>query len=237
MSGWTARRFWKASGIRPAGDGWEVTLDDRPIRTPGKLPLIVPTEAMAQALAGEWDAQSEKIDPATMPVTRAANSAIEKVSPQFDDVARMLAEYGGTDLLCYRAEQPEDLVQLQAAAWDPLIDWTATALGAPMRITHGIVPVAQDAAALQRLYAALAGLDNFTLTAVYDLVTIPGSLILGLAVLHGRLGAAEAFELSRVDERWQTEQWGSDEEAAEAAMNRRSAMEAAERFLCLSRRG
>lgn len=235
MTEWKARRFWKAADIRPADGGWEVILDDKPVRTPGKHPLILPTEALARAIAAEWDAQSDVIDPITMPLTRAANSAIEKVAPQFDDVAGMLAEYGGTDLLSYRAEQPEDLVRAQAEGWDPLIDWSATDLQAPLRITHGVVPVTQDQAALNRLHDQVRSLDNFGLTALHDLVTLPGSLLLGLAVIRGRLTAEQAFALSRIDEEHQAKLWGEDDEARTAAESRRAAMVQAARFWDLSR--
>jgi chaperone required for assembly of F1-ATPase len=237
MSEWKAKRFWKAADIRETEGGWEITLDGRPVRTPGKLPLVVPTEALARAIAEEWDAQAEVIDPTSMPLTRAANSAIEKVAPQFDAVASMLAEYGGSDLLSYRAESPEDLIQRQAEGWDPLIDWAATELRAPLRITHGITHVAQDDEVLERLHAELRGLDVFGLTAAHDLVTLPGSLVLGLAVIRGRIDAEEAFRLSRIDETFQAEQWGEDEEAAEAAANRREAVLSAARLWQLSRAG
>lgn len=237
MSEWKARRFWKAAGTRPADGGWEILLDERPLRTPGKQALILPTEALAQAIAAEWDAQTEVIDPNAMPLTRAANSAIEKVRPQFDAVAAMLAEYGGTDLLCYRADQPEELVRMEAEGWDPLIDWAATALQAPLRITHGIIPVRQPDDSLERLRAEIDRLDSFGLMALHDLVTLPGSLILGLAVLRGRLSAEEAHHLARIDEAFQNSQWGRDEEAEAAARNRLDAMRSAERFqqlLCKS---
>lgn len=235
MSEWKARRFWKAATTRPAGEGWEVLLDDRPVRTPGKLPLVLPTQALAQAIAEEWDAQRDVIDPHAMPLTRAANSAIEKVAPQFQAVADMLSDYGGTDLLCYRADQPEALIRMQAQGWDPLVDWAATQMGAPLRITHGVIPVAQDPASLDRLRAEVHGLDIFGLTALHDLVTLPGSLVIGLAVLRGRIDAGEAHRLSRIDEDFQASRWGADEEAASAAENRRLAILAAARFWQLSR--
>lgn len=237
MSEWKARRFWKASQVRPAGGGFEIALDDRPLRTPGKLPLLLPTEALALAVAAEWDAQDDVIDPSSMPLTRAANSAVEKVAPQFAAVAGMLAEYGGTDLLSYRADQPAELARRQAEAWDPLIDWAATELRAPLRITTGVIPVAQDPRALARLHRHLADLDAFGLTALHDLVTLPGSLILGLAVLRGRIDAQQAFGLSRIDEDFQADRWGRDEEAQDAAESRRAAMLVAERLWHLSRPG
>ena len=237
MTEWKARRFWKQATIREAAGGWEVLLDDKPLRTPGKLPLILPSRELAQAVVGEWDAQNDVINPNNMPLTRAANSAVEKVTPQFDAVAQMLGDYGGTDLLCYRASEPEALIQQQAQGWDPLVDWSATDLRAPMRITQGVIPVDQDPDAVQKLRDRIALLDPFALTALHDLVTLPGSLILGLAVLEGRLTAEQAFALSRLDEEFQAERWGRDPEADIAAENRRQAMLSAERFWKLSRRG
>ncbi|SMO68165.1 ATP12 family chaperone protein [Paracoccus laeviglucosivorans] len=234
-SEWKARRFWKSASTRAVDAGHEVVLDDRPLRTPGKLALVLPTKALAQAIAEEWDAQADVIDPSTMPLTRAANSAIEKVTPQFHGVAEMLADYGGTDLLSYRAEAPDALVEQQAAGWDPLIDWAATRLHAPLRITHGVIPVPQDETALLNLRAAVGGLDPFGLTALHDLVTLPGSLVLGLAVIHGRLDADQAHALARIDEEFQADRWGRDDEADEAAAGRLEAMRVAQRFWELSR--
>lgn len=235
MTEWQARRFWTVATVRPTGDGFTVLLDERPLRTPGKLPLVLPTCALAEAVAAEWDAQSDAIDPNTMPLTRAANSAVEKVAPQFAAVAGMLAEYGGTDLVCYRATDPEELVRRQAVAWDPLVDWAATDLGAPLRLTSGVIPVEQDAAALSRLHQHLVEMDVFGLTALHDLVTVPGSLVLGLAVVRRRIDAETAFRLSRVDEDYQVERWGADEDAQAAAENRRQAMVVAERLWRMSR--
>ncbi|WP_295048519.1 ATP12 family chaperone protein [uncultured Paracoccus sp.] len=237
MSEWKARRFWKAASVRPTDAGFEIVLDDRPLRTPGKLPLLLPTPALAADVAAEWDAQADVIDPNTMPLTRAANSAIEKVVPQFAEIVAMLAEYGGTDLLCYRGDQPAELARRQARGWDPLVDWAATDLGAALRVTHGVIPVAQDREALARLHGHVADLDAFGLTALHDLVTLPGSLILGLAVIKGRIDAAEAFRLSRIDEDFQAEQWGQDDDARLAAESRRVAMLDAERLWHLSRAG
>lgn len=237
MTEWKARRFWKAASVRADDAGFRVMLDERPLMTPGRLPLILPTAALAQAVAGEWDAQAEVIDPHAMPLTRAANSAIEKVAPQFSGVAAMLAEYGSTDLLCYRAEDPAELGRRQAEAWDPLVDWAATELRAPLRITHGVIPVDQDASSLSRFRRHLGGLDAFGLTALHDLVTLPGSLVLGLAVIRGRIDADTAFRLSRIDEAFQIERWGSDAEADDAAESRRAAMLVAERLWHLARAG
>ncbi|MRX51033.1 ATPase [Paracoccus sp. S-4012] len=234
MSGeWKARRFWTAADPRQAEGGWEVALDDRVLRTPGKLPLLLPTPELARAVAEEWQAQGDLIAPLTMPLTRAVNSAVERVTPQREAVAAMLCEYGGTDLLCYRAEAPLSLTQRQAAAWDPLLDWAAGRYGARLRVTAGILPVAQDAAALAALAQRVSGLDPFRLTALHDLVTLPGSLILGLAVLEGRLDPDAAHAIGRTDELFQAEQWGTDDEAEAAAAGRLAAMRSAGRLLQL----
>lgn len=235
MTEWKARRFWKAATIQPVDGGWQIALDDRPVRTPGKLPLVLPTMALAQAIAAEWDAQDGTISPNTMPLTRAANTAIERVPKQFDGIVDALIGYGGTDLLCYRADQPEALVQMQSTAWDPLIGWAATELQAPLLITHGVVPVDQPAESLQQLRACVGATDEFGLTALHDLVTLSGSLILGLAVTHGRMTAQEAYRLSRIDETYQSSQWGKDDEAEAAATNKESAILSAAKLWSLSR--
>ncbi|WP_134726450.1 ATP12 family chaperone protein [Paracoccus luteus] len=234
MSEWKARRFWTSATVAQAGDGWQVLLDGRPVRTPGKQPLILPGRALALAIAAEWDAQADAIDPQSMPLTRAANSALEKVAGQAGAVADMLCEYGATDLLCYRAAHPPQLAARQAAAWNPLLDWLA-GQGARLVATQGVMPVAQDAAALAALRARLAALSPWELTALHDLVTLPGSLVLGLAVLDGRITADEAHALSRLDEDFQAEEWGRDDEAEAAAAGRRAAMQSAERLLTLLR--
>jgi chaperone required for assembly of F1-ATPase len=237
MTEWKARRFWKASAIRPADNGWEVVLDDRPVRTPGKKPLILPTQSLADAVAAEWDAQDDIICPDTMPLTRAANSAVEKVAPQFEGVAAMLADYAGTDLLCYRATDPRELIALQAAGWDPLIEWACTHHDAPLRVTQGVIPVDQHDESLVRLHRQVQALDLYGLTALHDLVTIPGSLVLGLAVIQDRIPVEDAFRLSRIDEDFQISRWGDDEDAQAVAASRLLAMKQAERLWRLSRKG
>jgi chaperone required for assembly of F1-ATPase len=185
---------------------------------------------MAEAIAAEWDAQTGKVDPATMPVTRAANSAIDKVTVQFDEVVGLLSDYGGSDLLCYRAEGPMELVARQVEGWDPVLGWAASALNAPLAVTRGVVFVAQDPDVLARLRARVAALDPFRLTAFHDLVAISGSLVLALAVIDGWLPAETAWQLSRIDESWQTELWGTDDEAQKAEEVRHADFLQAERF-------
>lgn len=237
MSGWARKRFWTAASVASAPDGWQVLLDQRPVRTPAKAPLVLPTAGLARAIAAEWQAQGADIAPASMPLTKMANTAIDGVLRHHAQVVDAVVEWGGSDLLCYRAEGPPALAARQAAAWDPLLDWAADTLGARLAVTRGVMPVAQPAAAIDALRQAVAVFDAFRLTALHDLVTISGSLVLGLAVARGRLAAAEAFALSRIDDTWQAEQWGEDAEAAESAARRAAAMDAAGRFSELCRPG
>lgn len=233
-SGWSMKRFWAAAGVAERPDGWAVVLDGRPVKTPAKAPLVLPTQALARAVADEWDAQTGEVRPALMPLTRTANSAIDKVAPMAAAVVEEIARYGGSDLLCYRATGPAGLIARQAAAWDPWLDWSA-ARGAALQVTSGIVHVAQPPASLSVLAADVARRSHFELAALYDLVAITGSLVLGLAVAEGELDASDAFNLARLDEDWQAEQWGVDDEAAESAALKRQAMRDAGRFLRLCR--
>lgn len=233
MTEWKAKRFWRAAAAEPVGDGYRLVLDGRPVKTPGKAALVLPTRAMAEAMVAEWDAQEDVIRPDTMPVTRAANSAVERVTAFHDEVVEMLAAYAETDLLCYRADGPEALTDRQAAGWDPMLDWAATALGARFAVTAGILPIAQDPACLTAIRRALTAYDAFRLTAVYDLVTLSGSVVLGLGVAKGRLAPDAAFDLSRIDETYQAEIWGRDDEAEAAAADKQRQFVQAHRFLTL----
>ncbi|PYE84943.1 ATP12 family chaperone protein [Pseudoroseicyclus aestuarii] len=233
MAEWAPKRFWTEAKVVEAEGGWTVVLDGRGVRTPAKAPLVLPSEATAALVAEEWQAQGERIEPATMPATRTANSAIDRVAPQHGAVAEMLAGYGETDLLCYRAEAPEGLVQRQTEAWDPLLEWSAQALGARLQLAQGLMPVAQDAGALRALAARVEAMDSFRLAAFHDLVALSGSLVLAFAVTEQRLTPSQAWELSRVDEDWQIAQWGDDEEAAATTAYRRAAFLDAARFYLL----
>lgn len=240
MSDWKPRRFWKTASAAPASashanGGFAVLLDDRPLRTPAKATLVVPTMALAQAIAAEWQAQEGKVDPETMPLTRAANAAIDKVARQQAAVAAHLAEYGGTDLLCYRAALPPELAARQAAAWDPLLDWLAARHDAPLVAVQGVIHHPQPPESLRRLHGRVAALDPFTLTGFHDLVGLSGSLVLALAVIDGRLTPEAAWDASRLDEDWQEEQWGADEIATGAAAAKRAGFLAAARFVMLCR--
>lgn len=216
------RRFWKTAGVIEGASGFGVLLDDLPLRTPEKAPLEVPNLALALAIVAEWDAQGDSIAPESLAFTRAANTAIDRVAPDPDVVVDAISEYGGTDLLCYRADGPFALQMRQSEAWDPWLDWSARALSAPLIAVTGIMHHAQPAASLAALRARVAAHDPFALVALHDLVTLSGSLVLGLAVSRGALPAQQAWGLSRLDETWQIEQWGADDEA-EAASARREA--------------
>ena len=233
MSGWKAKRFWKTAAAEACEGGFTVTLDGRTVKTPAKAAFVVPTLAMAKAAAAEWDAQIAAVKPETMPVTRAVNSAIDKLTVQFDDVVGLLAAYGASDLLCYRATGPQALVDRQAAGWDPLLAWSAAELGATLVATSGIVHIDQPPESLSRLHALTAALDPFRLAAFHDLVAISGSLILGFAVIRQRLSADEAFGLSRIDEQWQAELWGVDDEAELLEAARKRAFHEAAQFHAL----
>jgi chaperone required for assembly of F1-ATPase len=221
VSGWTAKRFWKSSLAEPCEGGFTVRLDARAVKTPAKRALVLPTLAMAEAIAQEWDAQQGVIRPDTMPMTRAANSAIDKVTPLHGAVVDELAGYGGTDLLCYRATGPAPLQQRQAEAWDPLLLWAETTFHAPLNVTQGVMYLPQPEASLARLRAPLAAQSAFHLAGLHDLVAISGSLVLALAVARNHLSADAAFDLSRIDEAWQIEQWGADDEAEAHEAKRR----------------
>lgn len=235
MSDWKAKRFWKSADVVRAEDGFTVMLDSRPLRTPAKAPLVVPTPVMAQAVAGEWDAQDGIIDPRTMPVTRGANAAIDKVRTQRAEVIALLSEYGDSDLLCYRAAGPPALIGKQAAGWDPMLEWAAETLQAKLSVGEGVMHVAQHPDALAKLEAEVAAFDDFALAAVHDLISLSGSLVLALAVTKGAISPHEAWLVSRIDEHWQIDQWGADEDAAKAEDIKRQAFLDASRFYHLSR--
>jgi len=235
MSDWKAKRFWKVASVVPSEGGFAVELDGRPVKTPAKRPLQVPTRAMADAIALEWGAQEGTIKPQTMPVTKTANAAIDKVAVQHGEVAQMLAAYGDSDLLCYRADAPEELVARQAERWDPMLDWAAQDLGARLLQRTGIMHIPQDGSAVAILSDHTHALDPFDLAAFHDLVSLSGSLVLGFAAIRDAHPVTELWDLSRLDEDWQIEQWGEDEDATALAATKREAFLHAKRMIDLSR--
>jgi len=230
MSEWKQKRFWKAVATRQSPAGWSIELDGRAVKTPAKAALFLPTSAMADAVAAEWDAQEGVIDPRSMPFTRSANAAIDKVAIQQAEVADMLAAYGDADLLCYRAEAPEELVQRQSETWDPYLDWADATLGARLSPRTGVIHESQCPEALKRLSGQVHALNAFELAAFHDLVSLSGSLILGFAAAHDMNPVPGIWAASRVDETWQEQQWGEDEEAQRVAEIKRTSFFHAKSF-------
>ncbi len=233
MSEWKAKRFWTAAEVTESEGRFGIALDGRGVKTPAKRGLEVPTRALAQAIAAEWDAQDDVIDPRGMPFTRTANAAIDKVATQKAEVADLLAAYGDSDLLCYRAQAPEELVLRQAEQWDPFLDWADKALGARLQPRQGVMHAPQDPEALSVLGRRVHALDAFELAAFHDLVSLSGSLILGFAAAQEMQSPEAIWDISRLDEIWQSEQWGRDDEAEAMAARKREAFMHAKDVLTL----
>ncbi len=235
------RRFYKKAASQPVAENagapgpvlHAVTLDGRTVKTPKKAALAVPGKPLADTIAAEWEAQTDVIDPRIMPLTRLANSIIDGVVGAEDDIRADLLKYGGNDLLCYRAEGPQNLVQRQGEAWDPILGWARSTLGARLVLTEGVMPVTQPANALDGVAAELAKLDAWRLAPVHVVTTLTGSLLLALALARGHLTADELWRAAHVDEDWQIEQWGEDAEAAERRQHRRAELAASDRLLAL----
>jgi chaperone required for assembly of F1-ATPase len=228
------KRFYKEVTIKDEGaGGMAPLLDGKPVRTPGKAPLALPNRKLAEAVAGEWRAQGERIDPETMPLTKLANSAIDGVSGREDAVIDDIMAHAGSDLLCYRAEGPEGLAAAQRKHWNPVLAWAKSALKAPLRLAQGVVHVAQPESALQGIKRELEGLDAFSLAALHVMTQLTGSALLALAVALKRLTPEEAWKAANVDEDWQISQWGKDAEAALRRENRWRDFAAASRLVRL----
>lgn len=227
------KRFYELATVSPEPGGVAVLLDGRPVRTPGRNLLRVPTEELADAIAGEWNGQGDRIDPRSMPLTGLANAAIDRVEPDPAAFGRTLAEYGESDLLCYRAEGPESLVERQSRAWDPLLGWARTRFGIEIWTTEGVIHRRQPPHTVEQLGRAVAARGAFQLAGLAPLVTIAGSLIIALALAEGAIGLEAAWDAATLDEAWQAEQWGEDPLAAESLENRRREFEAAYLFLTL----
>jgi chaperone required for assembly of F1-ATPase len=228
------KRFYETVSVIPSdAEGWSIELDGRPVRTPAKKALILPTAALAQAIAAEWQAQGDKVDPRSMPLTGLANAAIDRVAPDAADFARDLGNYAETDLLCYHADGPEDLIVREKAAWEPLLAWARARFDIAFETTTGIVHRPQPPATIARLAEALAARDAFGLAALSPLVTIGGSLVIALALAEGAIDTDAAFDAAHVDEIWQAERWGEDSLATQARDARRRDFNAATNFLRL----
>lgn len=228
------KRFYKDVSVTGADGGFSILLDGKSVKTPQRAPLSLPTRALAEAIADEWRAQGDEIKPEAMPLTKLANTAIDG-APQREAIAEQALGYGRSDLLCYRAEGPDDLVIRQARQWGPLLDWLHQTHGARLKTASGIGYVDQPAEAITRLAGRLGQFDPFGLVALHTVTAITGSLALGLALADGQISAGEAFALSQLDEAFQAEKWGTDAEAGARAARLQAELEAVERFFRLSR--
>ena len=227
------KRFWKDVALTEAAGGWRIALDGRPLKTPARATLIVGKRKLGDAIADEWRACDVEIEPRAMPLTGLANAAIDHVAPSPARFADALARYAEGDLLCYRADHPPKLVAAQAAAWDPLLDWARRRFDIEFVVTVGIRHVPQPPATVARLAAALAKATPFELAALSPIVTIGGSLVAAIALVERAVDRDTAWDAVSLDDRWQIEQWGADDEAVASLANRRQDFAAAARFLAL----
>ena len=225
------KRFYKEAAAVDAEGGFAVTLDGRAIKTPAGKPLAVPTRALAEAVAQEWDDQGDEVDPKTMPLMQLCGTAIDRVPDVRDGLIDGLLRYIDTDLLCYRAASPEDLAKRQAEVWQPLLDWAEETFGAKLKTVEGVIPVTQDPAARAGFNAAMADLDDWQLTVLAEMVGITGSIVVGFAMFAGALDADQAFAVCHVDEDHQIALWGEDAEASERRANVRAELATAVQFL------
>jgi chaperone required for assembly of F1-ATPase len=225
------KRFWKEVKVARAEVGWTISLDGRPVRTPARAPLIVPTQALANAIADEWRSVGEAIDPRALPLTGLANAAIDRIAPAREAFAEGLASYAEADLACYRAEGPSGLVARQEKEWDALLAWARRRFDVDFVTTSGLMHVEQPTETVRQLGHRLGMLNPFQLAGLSPLITIGGSLVAALAVLEKAITPEQAWDAVSIDERWQLERWGSDDDAEAALETRRRDFLAAARFL------
>jgi len=225
------KRFWKTVEIREDDGGWGVSLDGRPVRTPARAPLVVPTRPLADAIAEEWRTAADEIDPRAMPLTGLANAAVDHVIRNKAEFAGGLARYAEADLACYRSEWPPQLVDRQVEHWDPLLAWGRRRFDVDFSTTSGLMHIPQPPATIERLAHEVMALDACRLAGLSPLVTVGGSLLAALALLEKAIAPEAAWEAVSVDDRWQLEQWGSDADAELALETRRRDFFAGARFL------
>jgi len=231
------KRFYKEVSSGPVENGFGVQLDSKSIKTPAGQSLAVPAAALAEAVAAEWEAQGETIVPSSMPLTQMVSTALDRMPLTRGQVQGYIAGFGASDVLCYRADSPVDLVGLQSVSWQPWLDWAARELDAPLAITAGVTPVVQEEDSLAALRRRVETYDDWVLTALQSLAPCLGSLVLSLAVIEGKLAADEAFELSRLEERFQNDRWGLDHEAKKRNDGLRQEVLAAARLIELIKAG
>jgi len=227
------KRFYKNAAAVDAEGGFAVTLDGRAIKTPAGQSLHVPTLALARAVADEWNAQGDEVDPQSMPLMQLCGTAIDRVQGVRDGLIDGLLRYVDTDLLCYRAASPADLVARQAEVWQPMLDWAEETFGATFKVVEGVIPVTQDDATRQGFAVAMADMDNWQLTALAEMVGISGSIVVGFAMFAGALDGDQAFAVCHVDEDHQIALWGEDAEATQRRAHVRAELTTAVQFLNL----
>jgi chaperone required for assembly of F1-ATPase len=227
------RRFYREAAAVAEGDRWRIALDGKVVKTPARNPLALPTRALAEAIAAEWAAQDTKVKPDTMPLMQLASTAIDRVAPERARIIAEIAGYAATDLVCYRAEAPAELVARQAAQWDPLIEWLRERYDVSLKVAAGVMAIPQSEQALAALTRAVAAQDDLRLTALGVMTGAAGSLAVALAVLEGRIGPEAAAEAAQLDELFQAERWGIDPEAEKRRALQRADLAAAKRFLDL----
>ena len=229
------KRFYKDAAVGEAEDGFRVLLDGRPVKTPAKNALALPTRALAEAIAAEWQEQGEDIDPASMPFLKLANTVIDGIAANRDAVIDAILRFGENDLLCYRAHQPPELAALQAQGWDPVLAWARRRHGVDFILVEGFTHADQPPATLAAFRAALGAHDPFSLAALHVVASVAGSVVLALALADGELAPAQIFALSRIDEDYQASKWGRDHEAEIRARNLARELETAAQFIAAAR--
>ena len=230
------KRFYKTVEVAASPEGFRVHLDGRPVRTPAGKHLVIPVHGkLAEVVAVEWDAQVEVIKPSTMPVTQLVTTALDRVDPERPAILDHLVAYGQTDLVCYRAQSPAGLRQRQDEAWQPLLDWLRAETQVALVVTDGILAVDQPQESLTALRDHFAALDVWHLTAAQAAAAAAGSAVLALALVRGRVNGQQVFDLSQVDDKWQVERWGEDDEAPQRRANLQKDILAADRLLGLIR--
>ena len=236
MSEWTKKRFWRVVSIKLDDKlhGYKITLDEKILNTPCKRPIVMPTKKMADLVVSEWVSIKREINPEEMPYTRFVNSSIDKIEPQLNDIRKLLLEYGDCDLVCYRAESPQVLIDRQELAWGGIIEWAKKELNVHLKVFNGVIHSSQPIKSILELEKHIFELSVFQLCALHELVTISGSLILSLAVTKGFLSENTAWEASQVDEQWQTDQWGIDIDAQTVCEEKRASFFHAAQFFKVS---
>ncbi|MDV7338510.1 ATP12 family protein [Terasakiella sp. A23] len=209
------KRFYKTVSVDQDGDGFRVLLDGRQLKSPAKRSMLLPTKALAEALAKEWDSQDENILPLTMPLMALASTAVDRIGQLRDGVVEQIAKYGETDLICYWTDDPADLAKRQSDTWLPHIKWAKDRYGATLKTQTGILHIEQSQDAIDALKKAVDALNDWELAGLSIATHGTGSIILGLALIEGVIDSEQAFEDSQVDETYQIEQWGEDWEAAD----------------------